>query len=76
MIWRAVGWSFGMGIFCWLFVKMWSDKPFDRRAYRRRRGPETRAAPAAGEGGDDLQPKERIDASDPVSGSTDVSCEL
>ena len=79
MMWRAVEWTVVMGVLCWLFVKMWSDKPFDRRVRRKqqRRSTTKQANPVAAVEGEPAHlPKERIDASDPVPGSGNVSCEL
>jgi hypothetical protein len=34
MTWPVVEWSFVMGALCWVFVRMWTDRPFDRRRQR------------------------------------------
>jgi hypothetical protein len=29
-MWRTIEWSFVMGCLSWLFVRMWTDSPYDR----------------------------------------------
>jgi hypothetical protein len=36
MAWRTVEWSLVMAALSWLFVRMWTEAPYDRRRPRAR----------------------------------------
>lgn len=35
-MWRAIEWSFVMGVLSWLFVRMWTESLYDRNRSRDR----------------------------------------